>query len=113
MSNGWNSAGAFITVQSALQFDPNEDTAGNGRSAAVPMALSEKIRKYLWRSCPIGWKQMFYKGLFMKRKISGWIDLLAASVNYIVICFALSHMEIRFQHDPAFILFSASQIWGT
>ena len=47
----------------------------------------------------------------MKRKISGWIDLLAASVNYIVICFALSHMEIRFQHDPAFILFSASQIW--
>lgn len=49
----------------------------------------------------------------MKRKISGWIDLLAASVNYIVICFALSHMEIRFQHDPAFILFSASQIWVT
>ena len=39
---------------------------------------------------------MFYKGggPFMKRKISGWIDLLAASVNYIVICFALSHMEI-------------------
>lgn len=42
MSNGWNSAGAFITVQSALQFDPNEDTAGEmGGSAAVPMALSE------------------------------------------------------------------------
>lgn len=49
----------------------------------------------------------------MKRKISGWIDLLAVSVNYIVICFALSHMEIRFQHDPVFILFSASQIWVT
>lgn len=42
MSNGWNRAGAFITVQSALQFDPNEDTAGEmGGSAAVPMALSE------------------------------------------------------------------------
>ena len=42
MSNGWNSAGAFITVQSALQFDPNEDTAGEvGGSAAVPMVLSE------------------------------------------------------------------------
>lgn len=49
----------------------------------------------------------------MKRKISGRIDLLAVSVNYIVICFALSHMEIRFQHDPVFILFSASQIWVT
>ena len=49
----------------------------------------------------------------MKRKISGWSDLLAASVNYIVIYFAFSHMEIRFQHDPAFILFSASQIWVT
>lgn len=55
----------------------------------------------------------FISGPFMKRKISGWIDLLAASVNYIVICFALSHMEICFQHDPAFILFSASQIWVT
>lgn len=49
----------------------------------------------------------------MKQKISGWIDLLADSVNYIIICFALSHMEIRFQHDPVFILFSASQIWVT
>lgn len=49
----------------------------------------------------------------MKRKISGWIDLLAVSVNYIIICFALSHMEIRFQHDPAFILFSVAQIWVT
>lgn len=50
---------------------------------------------------------------FIKQKISGWIDLLAVSVNYIIICFALSHMEIRFQHDPSFILFSASQIWVT
>ncbi len=42
MSSGWNRAGAFITVQSAIQFDPNEDTAGEvGGSAAVPMALSE------------------------------------------------------------------------
>ena len=42
MSSGWNRAGAFITVQSAIQFDPNEDTAGEvGGSAAAPMALSE------------------------------------------------------------------------
>lgn len=49
----------------------------------------------------------------MKQKISGWIDLLAAPVNYIIICFVLSHMKIRFQHDLVFILFSASQIWVT
>ena len=42
MSNGWNSAGAFITVQSALQFDPNEAASGEkGEISSVPMALSE------------------------------------------------------------------------
>ena len=42
MSGGWNRAGAFITAQSALQFDPNEAASGEkGEISSVPMALSE------------------------------------------------------------------------
>ena len=49
----------------------------------------------------------------MKRKISGWIDLLAASVNYIVICVALSHMEIPAILTAACFLIHAGLVYMT
>ncbi len=47
----------------------------------------------------------------MKPKTVKWLEILAESINYIIINYALSNMAMLFQSSPLFILFFASEIW--
>lgn len=47
----------------------------------------------------------------MKVRIWKWIDIFAESINYIIINYALSNVEMLFWNHLLFILFSASKVW--
>ena len=47
----------------------------------------------------------------MKTNKVRWFNIVVESVNYIIINYALSNMVMLFQHNPIFILFTASEIW--
>ncbi|MFR8166618.1 MAG: hypothetical protein ACLU8D_12140 [Enterocloster sp.] len=52
MSNGWNRAGAFISPERPPVRSQRGHRRGNSGVPPSPW-LYQKIRKYLWRSCPI------------------------------------------------------------
>ena len=48
---------------------------------------------------------------FMKPKAVNAFDILIASINYVVISYALSNMAMLFRFNLLFVLFFASEIW--
>ena len=47
----------------------------------------------------------------MKTKVSNYLALIAWSVNYVIISYALSNMAMLLRRSPLFILFFASEVW--
>ena len=47
----------------------------------------------------------------MKSKVSKWVDIIIASINFIIITYALSSMAMSFRTEFVYILFFASNVW--
>lgn len=47
----------------------------------------------------------------MKAKVWNWVDIVAASINYVLVNYALSNLAMLLRSNPLFILFFASEVW--
>ena len=42
----------------------------------------------------------------MKAKVRNWVDIAVASINYVLVNYALSNLAMLLKSNPLFILFS-------
>lgn len=49
----------------------------------------------------------------MKTKTSKLLEVIIESINYIILCYALSNVAVLLKSNPIFILFFASEMWVT